>query len=163
MVNNPILYAAIMIFWLVALTGFLIMSSVYRIVNIMSLVVPATACLLILCSLGAIIIAQWTQWSPGCKIWNHSTSVHNWRYWQQNIWNKWLYSSTAEVSGFLVCQLLVTYFGFCRIHFNRSVGSVKFRLQNMKSQYQCAHWKVLTAACLELEATVLACWRIRIF
>ena len=53
------LVAAIMILWLVALPSFLIMSSVYRIVNIMSLVVPATACLLILCSLGAIIIAQW--------------------------------------------------------------------------------------------------------
>jgi hypothetical protein len=55
------LCAAIMIRWLVALPGFLIISSVYRIVNIMFLVVPAAACLLILCSLGAIIIAQWTQ------------------------------------------------------------------------------------------------------
>ena len=33
MVNNPILYAAIMILWLVALPVFLIMSSVYRIVT----------------------------------------------------------------------------------------------------------------------------------
>jgi hypothetical protein len=49
-----------MILWLVALPGFLIMSSVYNIVIIMSLV-PATACLLILGSLGAIIIAQWTR------------------------------------------------------------------------------------------------------
>jgi hypothetical protein len=55
------LYAAIMILWLVALPGFLIMSSVYSIVIVMSLVVPGTACLLILGSLGAIIIAQWTQ------------------------------------------------------------------------------------------------------
>ena len=61
MVNNPILCAAIMILWLVALPGFLIMSSVYRMVIIMSLVVPSNACLLILGSLGAIIIAQWTQ------------------------------------------------------------------------------------------------------
>jgi hypothetical protein len=64
-------------------SGFLTMSSVYRIVIIMSLVVLAAACLLILGSLGTIIIAQWTQWSPDCKMWNHSTSVHNWRYWQQ--------------------------------------------------------------------------------
>jgi len=41
--------------------------------------VLATACLLILGSLGAIIIAQWTQWNPDCKIWNDSTSMHNWR------------------------------------------------------------------------------------
>jgi hypothetical protein len=50
------------------LPGFLIMSRVCRIVNIMSLVVPATVCLLILGYLGAIIIAQWTQCSPDCKV-----------------------------------------------------------------------------------------------
>ena len=61
MVSNPILYAAIMILWLVALPGFLIMSSVYRIVNIVSLVVPATAYLLILGFVEVILIAQWTQ------------------------------------------------------------------------------------------------------
>ena len=61
MVNSQILYAAIMILWLVALAGLLIITSVYRIVNIMSLVVPATACLLILGSFGAIMIAQWAQ------------------------------------------------------------------------------------------------------
>ena len=55
------MYAAIMILWLVALAGFLIISSVYRIVNIMSLVVPATVCLPFLGSLGAVIIARWTQ------------------------------------------------------------------------------------------------------
>ena len=81
------------------------MSGVYRIVIVMSLVVPAAACLLILGSLGAIIIAQWTRWSADCKIWNHSTTMHNWRYRQQSIWNWGLYSSTAEVSGFLVYQL----------------------------------------------------------
>ena len=37
------------------------MSRVCSIVNIMSLVVPATVCLLILGYFGAIIIAQWTQ------------------------------------------------------------------------------------------------------
>ena len=58
MINSPILYAAIMIMWLVAIPGLLTISSVSRIVLIMSLVVPATVCLLILGSLGAIIIAQ---------------------------------------------------------------------------------------------------------
>jgi len=61
MVNNPILCAAIMILWLVALAGFLTISSVSRLVHILSLVVSATACLLILGSLGAIMIAQWAQ------------------------------------------------------------------------------------------------------
>ena len=42
MVNNPILCAAIMILWLVALAGFLTISTVLRIVNIVALVVPAT-------------------------------------------------------------------------------------------------------------------------
>jgi hypothetical protein len=50
-----------MILWLVALPGFLIMSIVYRIVIIMSLVMPSNDCVLILGSLGAVIIAQWTQ------------------------------------------------------------------------------------------------------
>ena len=59
MVDNPILCAAIMIIWLVALPDFLIISSVSRIVNIMSVVVPATVCLLILGYLVVIIIAHW--------------------------------------------------------------------------------------------------------
>ena len=61
MVNNPILYAAIMTHWLVAFHGFLIVSSVSGIVNVMCLVVPVAACLVILGSLEAIIIAQWAQ------------------------------------------------------------------------------------------------------
>jgi len=51
MVNNPILYAAIMTLWLVALQSFVIISSVSGIVNVMCLVVPAAACLLILSTL----------------------------------------------------------------------------------------------------------------
>ena len=94
-----------MILWLVALPAFLIISSVYKIVTIMSLAVPATVCLLILGSLGAVIIAQWTQWSSDSKIWNHSTSMHNWRYWQESFWNWGLYCASAEVSDFLVYQL----------------------------------------------------------
>ena len=54
------LCAAIMILWLVALPGFLTISSVSRLVHILSLV-PATVWLLISGSLGAIIIAQWAQ------------------------------------------------------------------------------------------------------
>ena len=59
--NNPILYAAIMMLWLVALPGFLIISSVSGIVNVMCLVITAAAYLLILGSLEAIIIAQWAH------------------------------------------------------------------------------------------------------
>ena len=40
MVNNPILYAAIPTFWLVAIPGFLFISSVCGIVKVMSIVVP---------------------------------------------------------------------------------------------------------------------------
>ena len=61
MVKNPILYAAIMALWHVALPGFLIISSVSGIVNVMSHVLTAAACLLILGSLGAVIIAQLAQ------------------------------------------------------------------------------------------------------
>jgi hypothetical protein len=69
-----------------------------------SLVITAVPSLLILHSVEAILIAQWTQWSPDCKIWNHSTSMHNWRYWQQSVQNYGLYCASAEVSGFLVYQ-----------------------------------------------------------
>jgi len=61
MVNNPILYAAIMTLWHIAFPGFLINLSVSGIVSVMSVVVPAAACLLILGSLGAIIIAHLAQ------------------------------------------------------------------------------------------------------
>jgi len=68
-------------------SGFLTISSVSRIVHILSLVVPAAVCLIILGSLGAIIIVQWAQWSPDCKMWNHSASMYDWRYRQQSFWN----------------------------------------------------------------------------
>ena len=55
---NPILYVAIMALWLAALPGFIIISSVSGIVNVMCLVLPTTACLHILEYLGAILIAQ---------------------------------------------------------------------------------------------------------
>jgi len=48
-----------MILWLVALPGFLTVSIVCRLVHILSPVVPATVCLLVLGFLGANIIAQW--------------------------------------------------------------------------------------------------------
>jgi hypothetical protein len=61
MVNNALLYTAIMTLWHVALPCFRIVSSVSVIVKIMCLVIPAAAYLLILGSLGVIIIAQWAQ------------------------------------------------------------------------------------------------------
>ena len=70
-VINPILYAAIMALRLVAFSSFLIILVVSGIVNVMSLFMPAAACLLILGSLGAIAIAQWAQWIPDYKMWNH--------------------------------------------------------------------------------------------
>jgi len=61
MVNNPVLYAAIMTLWLVAFPGFLTISSVSVIVIVMCLVVPASPSLLILGSMEAIIIADLGQ------------------------------------------------------------------------------------------------------
>ena len=55
------LCAAIMILWLVAFPGFLVISSVTGIVNVIYCIVPAAPCLLILVSLEAIIIAQCAQ------------------------------------------------------------------------------------------------------
>jgi hypothetical protein len=46
--QQPKLYDARMILWLVAIPGFLIISSFSGIVDIISLLVPATFCLLIL-------------------------------------------------------------------------------------------------------------------
>ena len=56
-------------------------------------------------SLAAVIITQWGQWSPNYKIWNHSSSMHSGRYWHQSFWNCGLFSSPAEVWGFLEYQL----------------------------------------------------------
>jgi len=61
MVINPILYAAVMTLWLVAFLGFLIISGVSEIVNMMCTFIHAAASLLILDFLGAIIIGQWAQ------------------------------------------------------------------------------------------------------
>ena len=58
MFNSPVLCAAIMMHWLVALPGSLIISTVSGIVNVMSLVVPAAPSLHILHSVQGIIIAQ---------------------------------------------------------------------------------------------------------
>ena len=49
---------------------------------------------------------------------------------------------------------LFTYFVFSGNHYNSSVGSVKSRLQNMKSQYQFPYWKVPTPELVEMVATV---------
>jgi len=68
MVNNPMLFAAIMILWLVALPPFQIISSVSGTFNVMCLVGPATLCIIILCSLEAFIIAWWAQQSTEYKM-----------------------------------------------------------------------------------------------
>ena len=60
-VNNPVPYAAMLILWLVALPGFLNISRVPGNFNVMSFVITAAPSLLILCSVGAILIAQWAQ------------------------------------------------------------------------------------------------------
>ena len=65
MVNSPVFYAAIMTLWLVKLPGFLNISHVPGIV--MSLIITAIPNLLILHSVEAVSIAQWTQWSPVAK------------------------------------------------------------------------------------------------
>jgi len=61
MFKTPVLYAAIMTLWLVAFPGFLIISSVSGIVNVLSIVVPAVPSLHILGSMEGIIIGQWAQ------------------------------------------------------------------------------------------------------
>ena len=73
MVNNPVFYAVRMTLWLVALPGFQNISCVPG--NFMFLVMTPAHILLILGSVEAILIAQWAQWIPDCKIWNHSTSM----------------------------------------------------------------------------------------
>ena len=54
-------YADIMTLWLVALAGFLNISHVPGVVNVMSLVITAAPSFLILHSVEAILIAQWAQ------------------------------------------------------------------------------------------------------
>ena len=61
------LYAAMLLLWLVAFPGILILSRVLGIVNVMCLV-PEAACLLILGSLETIIIARWAQCIPDYKM-----------------------------------------------------------------------------------------------
>jgi len=80
MVNSRVLYAAIMTLWLVALPGFVTISSVSVIVNVMCLVVPAAPSLLIFGSIDAIIIALWAQCSPDYKIKYRSISILTVRY-----------------------------------------------------------------------------------
>jgi len=100
MVNNPILYTAIIILWLVAFLGILNIASVSGIIIVMSLAY-------ILGSMEASIIAQWAQWSPDYKKWNRSISMHTGMYWHQNLWYWRLLSSSAEVSGYLKYELRI--------------------------------------------------------
>ena len=75
-------------------------------------------------------------------------------------------SSVRNCECYVPCcasSCLFTYFGFFESHYNSSMGSVNSRIQNVKSQYQYAYWKVQTPGLLELKATVLMCWSIRFF
>ena len=67
MVNNRVSCAAVRTLWLVALPGFLTISSVSVIVNVMCLLVPTAPSLLILGCMDPIIIAEWAQCSPDYK------------------------------------------------------------------------------------------------
>ena len=66
--NSPVIYAAIMTLWLLALVGFLKFLCVPGFVNVISLVITAAPSLLILNSLEDILIAQWAQWIAKCQI-----------------------------------------------------------------------------------------------
>jgi len=109
MANNPFLYVctAIMTLQHVALPSLIIIFSVSGTVNVMCLFIPSAACLPILYSLEAIIIAEWAQWSPDCKMWNHTISMHTGRCLHQSFRNYGLFSLHVEVSGFLDYQLHV--------------------------------------------------------
>jgi len=81
----------------------------------MSLVVLLAACLLILVSLGAFIWAQWAQCNPDYKmLLNPSISMHTGMYLHQRFWIVGIFSSPAEVTGILECELhiegIVLYF-----------------------------------------------------
>jgi hypothetical protein len=65
----------------------------------MFLVVPAAACLFILNSLEAIILAQCAQCSPDYKM-SYRCSMHTGMYGHQSLWNGGIFSSPAEVTGF---------------------------------------------------------------
>ena len=79
MVNNPVLYAAIMTL-ACSTSGFLTISSVSVTVHVTCLVVPAAPSLHIFGSVDAIIIALWAQCSPYYKIRYHGISIPTGRY-----------------------------------------------------------------------------------
>jgi len=110
MANNPIWYAAIMTLWNVALPGFVIISNVCGIVNVMW---QQLFVYLFWVFLGTIILAQFAQWCLDYKMWNHSISMYTGRCWQQSFWNYGLFLPTAEVSGFLEYQIHVEGIVLC--------------------------------------------------
>jgi len=71
----------------------------------MSVIVPSAPCLLIMGSVEAIIIAQWGQWILDCIMWNHSIITPTGKYRHQSFWNWRLFSSSAEISGYLEYQI----------------------------------------------------------
>jgi len=87
----------------------------------MSLVRIAAGCLLILGYLETIIIAQWAQWSPDYKMWNHSISMYAGRYWQQSFWNWGLLSLSAGILEFLKYELHIKGTVLCFWSFIRCI------------------------------------------
>jgi len=63
------------------------------IINVMCLVVPATACLHILDRLGVILITHCASWNPDYKMWNHSINMHTGMYRHQSFWNGGIFFS----------------------------------------------------------------------
>jgi hypothetical protein len=131
-----------------AFSGFLIISSVSRIVNVMCLVVPVSACLFILCYLGDSIMAQFTQWSPVYKI--HSISMptgegtncfHN-----VNTWNLSNLYGTAVVKTFnflhqfrcfFVWRCKLSWFFQCHVSLN---SQSVFKVQTVEIvSVNCSH------------------------
>jgi len=73
------------------------------------------------------------------------------------LWNCYCYVRCCASS------CLFAYFELYGSHYKSSVGSVKVRLQNVKSHHRYAHWKVPAPELLELWAIFPICWIIKIF
>jgi len=66
----------------------LIISSVSGIVNVMSLVIPATVCLFIVVFFGSHCNScHRAQWISDYKTWKHTISLYTGRYHHHSFWN----------------------------------------------------------------------------
>ena len=105
MFKNPVLYAAIIIIWLVAVPSSLIISSMLELLMLCPLLCQHLLVYLFSILWKPLIVAQCVQWSPDCEMWNHIINMHIWRCWHQSFWNWGLLPSSAEVSGFFKFEL----------------------------------------------------------